>query len=142
MSKPAAKPNLRRVAHVEFAKPVLLAAGNPIPVRALDAGARPRADEKQGSTTMRTTGTVKWFNDTKGFGTGDQYNGALAFASCRFRQFVVSGSAAIISRPPCSGTPTKSSSRVSLSIKEKEVWWYSNDPIFLSCSFTPSSCSL
>lgn len=31
------------------------------------AGA-PLADRRQGSVQMRTTGTVKWFNDAKGFG--------------------------------------------------------------------------
>jgi CspA family cold shock protein len=28
----------------------------------------PDCDNEQGSTAMRTTGTVKWFNDSKGFG--------------------------------------------------------------------------
>jgi CspA family cold shock protein len=28
----------------------------------------PDCDNNKGSTAMRTTGTVKWFNDSKGFG--------------------------------------------------------------------------
>lgn len=38
MSKPTAKPSRRKVAHVEFVKPVLLARGDAMPVRSLSDG--------------------------------------------------------------------------------------------------------
>jgi CspA family cold shock protein len=40
----------------------------PPPAGQSRAADSPAPTKIKGSTTMRTTGTVKWFNDTKGFG--------------------------------------------------------------------------